>query len=179
MAQPALAVHGGAGSPPRGDETPYREALAAGLAAGWTALESGGALDAVQAAVELLEDAPLFNAGRGSVLTACGAVEMDAAIAFGPGLRAGAVAAVSRVRHPVRLAREVMDHTEHVLLVGPAAERYAIERDLELMKPGWFVTPRERERLQRVLERRNPAGSPGARPPAPPRSRGGGTVGAV
>src|SRR5919201_1765323 len=101
MAQPALAVHGGAGSPPRGDETPYREALAAGLAAGWSALESRGALDAVQAAVESLEDAPLFNAGRGSVLTASGAVEMDAAIALGPGEPAtrgggGTVGAVAR-----------------------------------------------------------------------------------
>ena len=167
MAEPALAVHGGAGSLPKGDGGPYREALEAALAAGWSALRSGGALDAVQAAVESLEDAPRFNAGRGSVLNAIGAVEMDAAIASGSDRRAGAVAAIGRVRHPVRLAREVMEQTPHVLLVGPAAERFALERDLELMKPGWFVTPRERERLQRALERRGDA------------EGGGGTVGAV
>jgi L-asparaginase / beta-aspartyl-peptidase len=159
VAEPALAVHGGAGALPRDDDSEYREALGAALAAGWSALEWGGALDAVQAAVEHLEDAPQFNAGRGSVLNAVGAVEMDAAIASGADRRAGAVAAIDRVRHPVRLAREVMERTPHVLLVGAAAERFAVERNLELMKPGWFVTPRERERLDRAL--------------------GGGTVGAV
>ena len=121
----------------------------------------------MQAAVEVLEDAPDFNAGRGSVLTADGRVEMDAAIASGSDARAGAVACVSRVRHPVTLARAVMEATPHVLLAGPAAERFAEERDLELMKPGWFVTPRQRERHAR----RTAAGAP--------REEGGGTVGAV
>ena len=95
----------------------------------------------------MLEDAPLFNAGRGSVLTAAGTVEMDAAIASGRDLRTGAVACVTRVRNPVLLARAVMERTPHVLLAGRGAEALAVELDLELMKPSWFVTPRERERL--------------------------------
>ena len=147
MAEPALAVHGGAGGRLPSDEGPYHKALAAALDAGWAALASGGALPAVEAAVAVLEDAPLFNAGRGSVLTAAGSVEMDAGIAYGPSLRTGAVACVTRVRNPVRLARAVMERTPHVLLAGRGAEALAVELDLELMKPSWFVTPRERERL--------------------------------
>lgn len=162
MAEPALAVHGGAGHRGPRDEAPYREAVGRAIDAGWAALASGGALAAVQAAVELLEDAPQFNAGRGSVLTAAGSVEMDAAIASGPDRRAGAVACVTRVRNPVRLARAVMDRTPHMLLAGRGAEALAVELDLELMKPAWFVTAAERERLTRG------AGD-----------RGGGTVGAV
>jgi L-asparaginase / beta-aspartyl-peptidase len=150
VAEPALAVHGGAGALPGADDEARREALERAVAVGWSALESGSALDAVQAAVELLEDAPDFNAGRGSVLTADGRVEMDAAIASGPDGRAGAVACVMRVRHPVALARSVMETTPHVLLAGPAAERFAEERDLELMKPDWFITARQRERLARA-----------------------------
>jgi len=159
---PALAVHGGAGGRLPSDEGPYRDALAAALDAGWTALATGGALAAVEAAVVLLEDAPLFNAGRGSVLTAAGTVEMDAAIASGTDLRTGAVACVTRVRNPVLLARAVMERTPHALLSGRGAETLAVEFDLELMKPSWFVTPRERERLAAAV-----------------RAETGGTVGAV
>jgi beta-aspartyl-peptidase (threonine type) len=144
VAEPALAVHGGAGGRLPSDEGPYREALASALDAGWAALGSGGALDAVEAAVAVLEDAPLFNAGRGSVLTAAGGVEMDAGIAYGPSLATGAVACVTRVRNPVRLARAVMERTPHVLLAGRGAEALAVELEIELMKPSWFVTPRER-----------------------------------
>ena len=139
------------------------------MEAGWAALSAGGALDAVQAAVELLEDAPEFNAGRGSVLTAAGAVEMDAAVATGG--RVGGVACVTRVRNPVRLARVVMEHTPHVLLAGRGAEALAVEHELELMKPAWFVTARQRERLARALARE--------RDGAAGESAGGGTVGAV
>ena len=152
---------------PSGDDAARREALERALDEGWSALESGSALDAVQAAVEVLEDAPDFNAGRGSVLTADGRVEMDAGIATGPDGRAGAVAYVTRVRHPVALARTVMESTPHVLLAGVAAERFAEERDLELMKPSWFVTARERERLARATARASSS------------EVGGGTVGAV
>ncbi|MEA2368194.1 MAG: L-asparaginase / beta-aspartyl-peptidase, partial [Thermoleophilaceae bacterium] len=157
-------MHGGAGGRVPRDEAPYREALALALEAGWAALERFGPVDAVQAAVELLEDAPLFNAGRGSVLTAAGAVEMDAAIAGGPDRRTGAVACVTRVRNPVRLARVVMDRTPHVLLAGRGAEALAVEHDLETMKPEWFVTPHQRERLRHSTTEGN---------------EGGGTVGAV
>ena len=148
MAEPALAVHGGAGGRLPSDQGPYHEALAAALDAGWEALAGGGALDAVEAAVAVLEDAPFFNAGRGSVLTAAGAVEMDAGIAYGPELRTGAVACVTRVRNPVRLARAVMERTPHVLLAGRGAEALAVELNLELMKPSWFVTARQRERFE-------------------------------
>ena len=147
MAEPALAVHGGAGGRLPSDQGPYHQALAAALDAGWEAL-AGGALDAVEAAVAVLEDAPFFNAGRGSVLTAAGNVEMDAGIAYGPELRTGAVACVTCVRNPVRLARAVMERTPHVLLAGRGAETLAVELDLELMKPSWFVTARQRERFE-------------------------------
>jgi beta-aspartyl-peptidase (threonine type) len=160
--EPALAIHGGAGPRAPREEGPYHEALRAALDAGWRALRVGGSMDAVQAAVEVLEDAPLYNAGRGSVLTSAGSVEMDAAIASAAG--AGAVACVTRVRHPVRLARAVMERTPHLLLAGRGAEALAVEWDLELLKPDWFVVPRERERLARAVA---------------PETTGGGTVGAV
>jgi L-asparaginase / beta-aspartyl-peptidase len=146
---PVLLVHGGCGNPRGGavrDEPSYHRALEAALEAGWAALDRGGALDGVQAAVESLEDCPLFNAGRGSVLTADGVVEMDAAVMVGSERRAGAVAAVTRVRHPVALARAVMEETSHVLIAGAGAERIAEERGLELCDPPWFVTERQHER---------------------------------
>lgn len=168
MSVPALAVHGGAGPMPREpfDPEPVTVSLNASLDAGWSRLAGGGsALDAVQAAVEVLEDAPHFNAGRGSVLTSAGTVEMDAALMSGPDRRAGAVACVTRVRHPIELARAAMERTPHVLLAGRGAERLAEEIGLDTMKPDWFVTPRERERF----ERRQSAVA----------EQGGGTVGAV
>ena len=138
-------VHGGAGGRVPSDEGPFREALGRALDAGWGALSSG-ALDGVVAAVEALEDAPEFNAGRGSVLTSAGTVEMDAAVAVGADRATGAVACVTRVRHPVRLARLVMERTPHVLVAGRGAEALAVEWELDLMEPEWFVTARERER---------------------------------
>jgi beta-aspartyl-peptidase (threonine type) len=150
VAERVIAVHGGCGNPAAGvvrDEAAYHAALEDALAAGSAVLEDGGsALDAVQAAVCSLEDCPLFNAGRGSVLTSDGAVEMDAAVMSGVDLRAGAVAGVTRVRHAVELARAVMDDTPHVLLVGAGAERLALARGLELCEPDWFVTDRQRDR---------------------------------
>ncbi len=144
-----LLVHGGCGNPRGGglrDEPEYHRALEEALAAGWAVLEAdGAAVDAVQAAVESLEDSPLFNAGRGSVLTSEGTVETDAALMMGDG-RAGAVAAVTGVRHAVALARVVMEDTGHVMLAGPGAERLAEEHGLELCEPGWFVTDRQQER---------------------------------
>src|SRR5471032_1310989 len=120
----ALAIHGGAGDLPRVRFTParedaYRHGLAQALAAGQRLLESGGcALDAVQAAVTVLEDDPLFNAGRGAVLTADGTIELDAAIMDGCELRAGAVAGVRHLRNPVQLARAILEDGSHVFLVG-------------------------------------------------------------
>jgi beta-aspartyl-peptidase (threonine type) len=123
-------------------------AAAAALTAG------SGALGAAQAAVSRLEDAPMFNAGRGSVLTSEARVEMDAAVMCGSSGRAGAVAAVATVRHPVALARSIMEEAVDVLVVGPGADRLAGELGLETMDPGWFVTERQRERLRRSIEGR-------------------------
>lgn len=139
------------------------------MRAGMTVLREGGsALDAVVAAVVVLEDDEQFNAGRGAVLTAGGGVEHDAAVADGVTRRAGAVACVSGVRNPVRAARAVMDRTPHVLLSGAGALELARREGLALVPAGWFVTARRQEQLTRV-RRGNQAGSEVT----------GGTVGAV
>jgi isoaspartyl peptidase/L-asparaginase-like protein (Ntn-hydrolase superfamily) len=145
---PVLLVHGGAGTPHDGkvdDETAVRDALRAALLAGYELLAGGGAaIDAVETAVRSLEDCPLFNAGRGSVLNAEGHVEMDAAVMEGVSREAGACAGVTGVRHPITLARSIMEKTPHVLLVGEGAERYARDAALEFEDPGWFVVENER-----------------------------------
>jgi beta-aspartyl-peptidase (threonine type) len=145
---PTLVVHGGAGSPRDGkveDEPAHHSALAVALQAGMAVLDVGGsALDAAEAAVRTLEDCPLFNAGRGSVLTSKGMVEMDAAIMDGAARRAGACAHITGIRHPVSLARRVMEATPHVLLVGPDAEALGRAQGLEAEDPDWFVVDRER-----------------------------------
>ena len=110
------------------------------------------ALDAAQAAVSRLEHSPIFNAGRGSVLTSAGTVEMDAALMCGRRLRTGAVAALTTVRHPIALAREVLENTPDVMLVGAGAELLAEERGIERLDPEWFVTKRQLERLRRAQE---------------------------
>jgi isoaspartyl peptidase/L-asparaginase-like protein (Ntn-hydrolase superfamily) len=151
-----IVVHGGCGNPSGGTvehEEDYHRGLEEAVLAASAALTAGaGALGAAQAAVSRLEDAPMFNAGRGSVLTSEGRVEMDAAIVCGLRSRAGACAAVSTVRHPVALARSIMEATDDVLVVGPGADRLAGELELELMDPAWFVTERQRERLRRSQE---------------------------
>lgn len=147
---PTLLVHGGAGAPRGGaveDEPAYHEALRAALEAGGALLDFGAAaLEAAEAAVRSLEDCPLFNAGRGSVLTSDGEVEMDAAVMDGADRRAGACAHIKGVRHPVTLARTIMEATPHVLIVGADAEQLARDNDLEFEDTDWFVTERERRR---------------------------------
>ncbi len=145
---PAIVVHGGAGA----DPTDGREELRAGVhdaaAAGWRVLAAGGAaLDAVEAAVRVLEDHPRFNAGRGSVLTATGTVEMDASIMEGDRLRCGAVAAIARVANPVSLARRVLADGRHVLLVGEGAESFARTAGVPACDPTTLITERQRRRL--------------------------------
>jgi L-asparaginase / beta-aspartyl-peptidase len=141
-----LLVHGGAGTPPPGEltaerEAAYRAGLAASLEAGRAVLDAGGAaLDAVEAAVRSLEDCPLFNAGRGSTFTRGGRIEMDASIMDGATGAAGAVAGVTRIRHPVAAARRVMEGTPHVMLAGPAADAFAEAEGLEMADPAWFRT---------------------------------------
>jgi isoaspartyl peptidase/L-asparaginase-like protein (Ntn-hydrolase superfamily) len=158
LPRPAILVHGGCGNPAGGTiehEQDYHDGLNEAVMAAAAALTAGaGAVGAAQAAVARLEDLPMFNAGRGSVLTSDGTAEMDAAIMCGRTGRAGAVAAVTTVRHPVSLAREVMERTADVMLVGAGAERLAAERGLRREDPSWFVTSRQRERLRRHMEGR-------------------------
>ncbi len=130
----------------------YHTALQNILLAGQKVLAEGGsALDAVSMAVDLLEDCPLFNAGHGAVFTHDETHELDAAVMDGATLRAGAVACVSRIRRPVRAARAVMEHSEHVLLVGAGAEAFAQEHGLEMVSPDYFSTEARRRQLQRAL----------------------------
>ena len=146
-----IAIHGGAGVL-RSDRpgARHRAALGRALDAAWEILHSGGAsLDAVAAAVVVLEDDPLFNAGRGSTLNSDGVVEMDAAIMEGTSLRAGAVAAVHRIRNPILAARAVMEKTRHVLLAAQGAERFARAQGLELKPPAWFRTARQAAALRK------------------------------
>jgi isoaspartyl peptidase/L-asparaginase-like protein (Ntn-hydrolase superfamily) len=146
----ALAVHGGAG-PADDDEDrnrARREGVEDSLRAGMAVLDGGGSsLEAVAAAVVVLEDHPVFNAGRGSALTTAGTVEMDASVADGATRRAGAVAAVTGIRNPVLAARAVLDDGRHVILAGAAATEYARAAGLRLEAPEWFVTERRRRQL--------------------------------
>ena len=132
--------------------TAYHAALNSILQAGQKVLAEGGsALDAVSVAVELLEDCPLFNAGHGAVFTHDETHELDAMVMDGATLRAGAVACVGRIRRPVRAARAVMEHSAHVLLVGPGAEAFAAEHGLEIVAPDYFSTDARRQQLRRAL----------------------------
>jgi isoaspartyl peptidase/L-asparaginase-like protein (Ntn-hydrolase superfamily) len=151
----ALALHGGAGPLrrlrlARDEEVAIRRAIELQLDRGRAALEAGAsALDVVEQAVKALEDDPLFNAGHGSALTVEGRVEMDATIADGRTRRTGAVACVSRVANPVAAARLVMERTPHVLLVGEAAERFAIAHGARAIDPASLVTDARRRELAR------------------------------
>jgi beta-aspartyl-peptidase (threonine type) len=144
---PAIVVHGGAGADPAEGREELRRGVREAVLGGWRVLAAGGgALDAVEAAVRVLEDHPRFNAGRGSVLTAAGTVEMDASIMEGDRLGCGAVAAVSRVAHPVTLARRVLDDGRHVLLAGEGALAFARAAGLPECDPEWLITERQRRR---------------------------------
>jgi beta-aspartyl-peptidase (threonine type) len=173
---PAIAVHGGAGDIPPAELTPEREAeyrrgLEQALRAGQRVLAAGGAaIDAVVAAVQVLEDDPLFNAGRGAVIAANGICELDASLMDGRDLRAGAVTGLRHVRSPIGLARLVMEKSPHVMLAGQGAEEFALEQGLEPVANRHFVT----ERRQREL-----AAAMLAEPSAPIRESLMGTVGAV
>lgn len=144
----AIAVHGGAGTIRRdalgeADEAAIRKDLEAAAKSGHYVLATGGsALDAVAAAVRVLEDSPWFNAGRGAVYDAQGGHSLDAAIMDGSSLRAGAVAGVRRIRNPIDLARAVMEQSPHVLLTGDGAEGFARSLGMTLVHPGYFNTER-------------------------------------
>ncbi|CAN7368527.1 Isoaspartyl peptidase [compost metagenome] len=155
--QPAvIAIHGGAGTITRAAmdatrEREYIEALQHVLQAGQRILAEGGsALDAVTEAVRLLEECPLFNAGKGAVLTHAGTYELDAAVMDGATLEAGAVACVTRLRNPVLAARAVLDHSEHVLFAGAGAEAFAEAQGLELVAPDYYFTQARHDQWQRA-----------------------------
>ena len=154
----SLAIHGGARNLAPGDYTveelaALRAELTAALAAGARVLDAGGAsLDAVEAVLVVMEDSPWFNAGRGAVFTHDGKNELDASIMDGHSGQAGAVAGVTRVKNPIRLARRVMERTPHVLLAGAGAEAFAAEQGIELAEPSYFRTDRRWNELQKKLE---------------------------
>jgi beta-aspartyl-peptidase (threonine type) len=153
-----LAIHGGAGVVDPGSLTPemdaaYRASLNRALEAGAAILGKGGAsLDAVEVVVRVLEDDPLFNAGKGSVFTAEGRNELDASIMDGSNRKAGAVAGVTRTRNPVSLARAVMEKSSHVMLAGAGADAFSVEKGLEQVEPAYFRTE---ERWQQFLQWRD------------------------
>ena len=157
----AIAIHGGAGVIAREQlgadgGAAYRQGLEAALDAGYAVLEAGGSsLDAVTTAVRLLEDNPLFNAGRGAVLAHDGRAYLDASIMSGKDLSAGAVTGVTTVRHPIDLARRVMEDSPHVMLSGEGAEEFAGLKGLERVPNDWFITPTRRQQLDRVLQGRS------------------------
>ncbi len=152
----SFAIHGGAGTIRRENmsakqEAEYRAALDAALKAGEDILREGGsAMDAVTAAITLMEDDPKFNAGRGAVFTWDGTIEHDAALMDGQTRAAGAVTGTSTVRHPILLAREVMRHGRHVFLSGAGAESFADSTDLERVDNEWFATDARRQSLERM-----------------------------
>jgi len=160
----AIAIHGGAGTLAPSDLTPendraYRAGLERALRAGFEILASGGlALDAVVESVRVLEDDPLFNAGRGAVLAANGLHELDASVMDGRDLRAGAITGVRHVQSPIELARLVMERSPHVMLSGAGAEEFALEQGLPPVPNSHFSTERRRLELERVLQGKSPAG---------------------
>jgi beta-aspartyl-peptidase (threonine type) len=192
----AVVVHGGAGVIERKSMSPetdaaYRAGLKEALKAAEDVLSRGGSsLDAVEAAIKLLEDNPLFNAGKGAVFTAGGKNELDAAVMDGSTLKAGAVAGVTRTKHPISLARAVMEKSPHVMLIGAGADEFAASVGLEQVDPSYFFTERRWQSLIRQLKKEGlplpprPAGAPP--PPAapapqmePPAAHKYGTVGVV
>ncbi|WP_238346038.1 isoaspartyl peptidase/L-asparaginase family protein [Luteimonas saliphila] len=180
---PVLVIHGGAGVE-RGDltaeeERAARDALAAALRAGHAQLRSGKpALDAVAAAITVLEDAPQFNAGRGAVFTHDGRNELDTSIMDGASGKAGAAAGLRRVKNPILLARRIMERSRHVMMVGDGAEAFAQEQDIALVEPAYFRTERRWQQLQKALAAEASAQS-SATPPELPGKAYFGTVGAL
>jgi len=156
-ASPLLVIHGGAGVE-RQDLNPEevraaRAALEAALRKGHEALAAGRpAMDAVTAAITVLENDPTFNAGRGAVFTHDGRNELDASLMDGATLRAGAVAGVHTVKNPILLARAVMEHSPHVMMVGQGAEMFAAEQKIEQVDPSYFRTEKRWQQLQRALK---------------------------
>ena len=162
----AIAIHGGAGTIRRADMTPeldreYRDTLRLALGMGHEVLSLGGSsLAAVEAAILILEDSPLFNAGKGAVLANDGRAELDASIMEGRALRAGAVACVTTIRNPIRAAVAVMERTPHVLLMGRGAEEFARDAGVEMVENDYFLTERRQRALREAQQRERDSGEP-------------------
>jgi beta-aspartyl-peptidase (threonine type) len=154
----ALAVHGGAGTILKESMTPelenaYKQKLKEALEAGYNVLKAGGSsLDAVEITVKVMEDSPLFNAGKGAVFTAEGKNEMDASIMNGKTLEAGSVAGVTNIKNPVSAARKVMEKSPHVMMTGKGAEKFAAEQKLELAEPEYFFDSLRWEQWQKIKD---------------------------
>ncbi len=154
----ALAVHGGAGTILKESMTPelenaYKQKMKDALTAGHNILKSGGSsLDAVEVAVKVMEDSPLFNAGKGAVFTAEGKNEMDASIMNGKTLEAGSVAGVTNIKNPISAARKVMEKSPHVMMTGKGAEKFAAEQHLELAEPEYFFDSLRWEQWQKIKD---------------------------
>ena len=152
-----LVIHGGAGAIKRSKrneerEAAYRRVLAQSLTAGYAVLEGGGSsIDAVIAAIVVMEDSPLFNAGKGSVFSHAGRNELEASVMDGSTRMAGAVAGVTTIRNPIRAAHAVMTKSAHVMLMGQGAEIFAAEQGLELVDPSYFHTPYRWNQLQKAI----------------------------
>jgi len=151
-------IHGGAGVIWRGDLSPekekeYRAKLEEAVLAGYKKLQDGkSGLDAIQTAINLLEDSPLFNAGKGAVFTADGKNELDAAIMEGKTMKAGAVAGLRHVKNPINLARAVMENSPHVMMTGEGAEQFAKEQKIELVDEKYFFTQPRWDALQKIIK---------------------------
>ncbi|MEM6726166.1 MAG: isoaspartyl peptidase/L-asparaginase [Bacteroidota bacterium] len=157
----ALVIHGGAGTILKKNMSPekekaYRDKLTEALEAGYAILEKGGeAGDAVVAAITIMEDSPLFNAGKGAVFTHAGTNEMDASYMDGKSLEAGAVGGVRTVKNPILAAKAVMEKSQHVMLTGSGAQEFAASQGIELVDTTYFYTERRWKSLQRVIEKEN------------------------
>ncbi|WP_434086511.1 isoaspartyl peptidase/L-asparaginase family protein [Pontibacter populi] len=154
-----LVIHGGAGTITKANMTPekekaYKETLNLALKTGYAILEKGGtSLDAVEATVQVMEESPLFNAGKGAVFTNEGKNELDAAIMDGNTGKAGAVASLTTVKSPIAAARAVMEKSEHVMMIGQGAEKFAKEKGLEMVDPSYFRTETRYQQLQKLKEK--------------------------
>jgi L-asparaginase / beta-aspartyl-peptidase len=154
-----LVVHGGAGTILKKNMTPekeslYRAKLTEAIEAGYKILKNGGtSLDAVQEVIVILEDSPLFNAGKGSVFTHDGKNEMDAAIMSGKTIRAGTVAGVHTIKNPIKAARAVMEKSQHVMMIGSGAEQFAKEQGLDIVEPSYFYDETRWKQLQKAKEK--------------------------
>ncbi len=153
-----LVIHGGAGTITRQNMTPekekaYRTVLNQALQTGYAILKKGGSsLDAVEATIRVMEDSPLFNAGKGAVFTHEGKNEMDAAVMDGKTLKAGSIAGVTTIRNPISTARRVMDKSEHVMMIGSGAEAFAKAQGMTIVDPSYFYTEARWQGLQKALK---------------------------